>query len=275
MNAWRRRHPYDLKGEDAELALRRLAAATPPLPDTAAWRDEGWRTSFVRYWTAAFHPDTAADRIPFLALLQHQQLYDPGFPARWRRRVLAAIAEHSTPDAPDLEQRALRTAARHGLEAAALGAQQLAFWLTTKEVRSLPGPERLLRIMVRSARLDGAWDVWPATRAEAGALLNAALATPDAVAIAFGCNAAAEADDPQHTVGHLRADRIGRHLLDRWGLPLDSDRAVRDAAARDRAFRDFRGAVEVARAFYLGARSADARTPAPTALPSGRDRART
>ena len=30
---------------------------------------------------------------------------------------------------------------------------------------------------------------------------------------------------------------------------------VLDAGARDRAFRDFGGAVEVARAFYLGARA--------------------
>lgn len=41
-------------------------------------------------------------------------------------------------------------------------------------------------------------------------------------------------------------------------MPADASQAARDTAARDRAFRDFAGAVEVARAFYLGARAAEA-----------------
>ncbi len=66
---------------------------------------------------------------------------------------------------------------------------------------------------------------------------------------------AVEAADPRHTIARLSADRICRHLAARWGLQACAGRPVLDAAARDRAFRDFAGAVEVARAFYLAARA--------------------
>ncbi|GHG95290.1 hypothetical protein [Streptomyces rubradiris] len=127
--------------------------------------------------------------------------------------------------------------------------------------------EALVRVVVRSARLDGAWTVWPATVAEADDLLGSVPLAADAVTAAFARNAEIEAADPHHTPAHLNADRIASHPTQRWGLPEGCDRAVLDAAARDRAFRDFAGAVEVARAFYLSARAMDT-DPSATFVPS-------
>ncbi|MFF6852759.1 TfuA-like protein [Streptomyces antimycoticus] len=281
VDAWRRRGPYDVKREDAEQALTLVAGGLPPAPPRGGgWplAGEPWRTSFVRYWTAAYRPGPGG--VPFLAVLQHQQLYDAGFPARWRARVLAAVAGPGT-GPEDVEAAALRTAAAEGVDVAALSRRQLAFWLTAAELRTLAPDEALLRVITRSARLDGAWSVWPSSRDEAGPLIDTALPTAEAVSAAYAVNAAAQAADARHTIAHLSADRIARHLATRWKLPPCAGRAALDAAARDRAFRDFPGAVEVARAFYLGARaeapavSAGTGSPSCAACPAAMARSRT
>ncbi|MFC8824743.1 TfuA-like protein [Streptomyces sp. NPDC057137] len=263
-DAWRRTHPYDAKREDAEEALALVAAGLSPALGTGAWAGEPWRTSFVRYWQAAFRPGAVACGQPvgFLAILHHQQLYDPEFPGRWRARVLAAIAHETGDDvcrpvrSEAVERCALRCAAAAGEEVGSMSGDQLAHWLTVDEVSQLPPEEALARVVVRSARLDGAWTVWPATMTEAGDLLGSVPLAAEAVVAAFALNTETEAADPRHTTAHLRADRIAAHLAQRWELPEGCGRAVLDAAARDRAFRDFTGAVEVARAFYLSARAA-------------------
>ncbi|MGW6513174.1 TfuA-like protein, partial [Streptomyces niveus] len=265
-DTWRRTHPCDAKREDAERALALVAAGLPPAPGTGAWpwAGEPWRTSFVRYWQAAFRPgtETSGQPVSFLALLHHQQLYDPEFPARWRARVLAAIARETGDDvcrpvrSEAVERSALRFAAAAGVDVGGMSGDQLAHWLTEEEASRLPPDEALARVVVRSARLDGAWTVWPATTAEAGTLLGAVAPAAEAVAAAYALNAEVEAADARHTTAHLSAGRIASHLAQRWGLPEGCGRAVLDAAARDRAFRDFAGAVEVARAFYLSARAA-------------------
>ncbi|MFJ6140887.1 TfuA-like protein [Kitasatospora sp. NPDC092286] len=267
VEVWRRTHPYDLKREDAERALALVAAGLPPVTGAGAWVEEPWRTSFVRYWAATFRPGKDTGTAPFLAVLQHQQLYDPHFAGRWRARVLAAVARRNATGAADLESAALRVAAAEGVDTAGMSRQQLAFWLTPEEIRGLEPGEVLLRLMVRSARLDGAWSLWPSTRAEAGELIDAGLPTTSAVAAAFALNAAVEAGDARRSPAHLDPDRIGRHLAARWNLEADAEREVLDAAARDRAFRDFAGAIEVARAFYLGARAAGTSSP-PAAVTS-------
>ncbi|MCX5343685.1 TfuA-like protein [Streptomyces atratus] len=262
-DAWRRTHPCDAKREDAERALALVAADLPPALGAGAWAGEPWQTSFVRYWQAAFRPGAVACGQPlsFLALLHHQQLYDAGFPGRWRTRVLAAIAHETCDDvcrpvrSAAVERSALRFAAAAGVEVASMSGDQLTHWLTEDEVTQLPPEEALVRVVVRSARLDGAWTVWPAAVAEAGDLLGSVPLAAEAVAAAFALNADIEAADPHHTTTHLSAERIASHLVERWGLPEGCGRAVLDAAARDRAFRDFTGAVEVARAFYLSARA--------------------
>lgn len=255
VNLWRRTNPYDLKREDAEAALHLLAEDALPAPKTHPWHDEPWRTSFVRYWTAGHRPGPHG--VPLLAALQHQQLHDPGFAARWRERVLTAIAGSPSPCAALRDVTAVRTAAEHGLGLDHLTPTQTAHWLTPAELRLDPN-EALLRIMVRSARLDGAWTVWPATWAEAEGLLQDAEATAATVAEAFALNASVEATAPGRSTAHLAPERLARHLRATWGLPEDATGPVLDAAARDRAFRDFAGAVEVARAFYLHSRAAAA-----------------
>ena len=252
VNVWRRTNAYDVKREDAEAALVTVAAGLPR-PPTAMWAGEPWRTSFVRYWQAA---SAAVGTVPFLAVLQYQQLYDPGFPARWRARVVAAVAGRQPGTSDDMEAAALRLAAAEGVDPAAMTLRQLEFWLTPRELRDLDRGERLIRMMVRSARLDGAWSLWPTTTEQAGDLLDHGSGTAEAVAGAFAVNDAVERADPGHSTDKLSTFRIADHLVRRWALPPDVDRALLDAAARDRAFRDFAGAVEVARAFYLGARDA-------------------
>lgn len=263
-DAWRRVHPCDAKREDAERALALVAAGLPPAPGTAGgWAGEPWQTSFVRYWQAAFRPaaEASGQSVNCLALLNYQQLYDPGFPSRWRTRVLAALAQEEGDDvcrpvrAAAVERSALRRVADAGVELGGMSGGQLAHWLTEDEVSQLPPEEALVRIVVRSARLDGAWTVWPVTVAEAGDLIGPVPSVAEAVAAAFTFNAEVEAAGPHRTTAHLSADRIAASLVQRWGLPERSGRAVLDAAARDRAFRDFAGAVEVARGFYLSARA--------------------
>ncbi|MFJ9968586.1 hypothetical protein [Streptomyces avermitilis] len=43
---------------------------------------------------------------------------------------------------------------------------------TADEVRHQEPDQMLVRLMVRSARLDGAWSLWPASRAKAGVILG-------------------------------------------------------------------------------------------------------
>ncbi|MGW8700185.1 TfuA-like protein [Streptomyces eurythermus] len=282
-DAWRRTHSWDVKREDAERVLALVAAGLPPAPGVGAWAGEPWRTSFVRYWQAAFRPGAVAAGQPvsFLALLHHQQLYDPESPDRWRARVLAALAQETGDDvcrpvrAAAVQRSALRFVAAAGVEVTGMSGDQLAHWLTEEEVSRLPPEEALVRVVVRSARLDGAWTVWPATVAEAGDLLGSVPLAAEAVAAAFARHAEIEAADPHHTTAHLNADRIASHLTQRWGFPEGCDRAVLDAAARDRALRDFAGAVEVARAFYFSARAMDTASSATLVSSSVRQSPRT
>ncbi|MFF0142959.1 TfuA-like protein [Streptomyces sp. NPDC005227] len=282
-DVWHRSHPCDAKREDAEQALMLLAAGLPPGPGAGAWAVEPWQTSFVRYWQAAFRPAVAPGGQPvsLLALLHYQQLYDPGFADRWRTRVLAAIAEQTCdsvcraarPQA--VERCALRSMAAAGVTGTGLSGDQLAQWLTEEEACQLPPEEALVRVVVRSARLDGAWKVWPATLADAGDLVGSVFRAARAVNAAFALNARIEAANPHHTTAHLSPERITAHLAQHWGLPEGCSRATLDAAAQDRAFRDVAGAVEVARAFYLSARTGAAATSAPLTAGGARQSPRT
>ncbi|MFJ5842216.1 TfuA-like protein [Streptomyces shenzhenensis] len=248
---WRCSNSYDQKREDAETALRLLARGPAEGGTTTpAWCAEPWRTSFVRYWSAAYSPATDTG-LPFLALLQHQQLYDPGFPRRWRAHVLAHFAP--IVGSSDPEAALARHAARLGLDIADLSAGQLAYWLTPEELSRADRHEQLVRLLVRSARLDDAWPVYPCSCQEAGALFTPSAGTAQHVAAALRTNTSTETADPRHSIAHLNPARIAAHLLHRWGLPPDAVPARRDAAARDRAFRSFASAVETDRTFYLGA----------------------
>ncbi len=105
--------------------------------------------------------------------------------------------------------------------------------------------------------------MWPASLAEAETLLDTSVQMGEEVAAAYRINTAVAADNPQRTTAHLGPERLAQHPLTTWGLDHRADVATRDAAARDRAFRDFAGAVEVDRAFCIGAR---VRTAPPVAI---------
>jgi hypothetical protein len=256
VDAWRLEHDYDLKVADAEEALRFVSSSrfSSYRPVADSWRTKPWRTSFVTTWNRLYAPagQPEAPALPFSALLQHQQLYSPNFPQRWRARVLASIARLPA-DTPtgELEDAALNAAAAHGVHARALTAGQLAHWLTEQEISALGDAEMLLRIMVRSACWDSAWDVWPASLADADQLLTNTQATATAVDWSLVLNAAVEADNPQHTVTRIAPHRLAQHIAASWGL-ADEDDPARTAAARDRGFRTFTDAANTARSFYLG-----------------------
>ncbi|MDT0459155.1 TfuA-like protein [Streptomyces sp. DSM 41527] len=260
VDRWRQENPYDLKRADAEAALQWAAAhaEAAPRPAVDHWAHRAWRTSFVSMWTSLYPPagQEPAPDIPFAALLQYQQVYDPGFPRRWAARVLSKIAGVPGTDPADVGPEALRAAAAQGFRPEALKTDQWVHWLYSGETAE-SGDALLLRIMVRSASWDTAWDVWPASLDDADDLIVAPEVTARSVAEALALNAATEEANPKHRIGLLAADRIADHLDRRWGV-IDGDESFRTAAARDRGFRTFSDAVEVARTFYLSEKGREA-----------------
>ncbi|WP_328868637.1 TfuA-like protein [Streptomyces sp. NBC_00287] len=248
VDLWRQAHPYDLKRQDAEHALRWADSPdfTSYQPFTDALSGQPWRTSFTTLWQVLYAPagQAPAPQLPLGALMQYEQLYDPGFPQRWRNRVLAAIARCSDPAEAE-------AAVDHGAHADALTADQVAFWLTEAELTALDPAEMLRRVMVRSATFDSAWDVWPATREDAAGLLADPEATASTVAAALELNAAVAVEHPRYGVDRLAPDRLARHVAARWNLTGEAGARECDAAARDRGFRDWSGAVGAARSYYL------------------------
>lgn len=256
VDLWRRDHPYDLKREDAEYALR--WTVSPSLanyrPSTTSWHGQPWRTSFTTLWHSLHAPSgqTPAPQLPTGALVHYQQLYDPAFSQRWRTRVLASIAGlHRGASPEETDAAAVKAAAEQGVHAEALTPDQLAFWLTEAELRALDEAEKLRRVMVRSASWDSAWDVWPATLEDAAQLLVDPAGTAATVTAALELNATVAAENPQYSVTRLDPDRLARHVAAHWELANDASSRDRDAAARDRGFRDWWGAVNAARSYYL------------------------
>ncbi|MET7422125.1 TfuA-like protein [Dactylosporangium sp. NPDC005555] len=264
---WRHTHPAagNVKRDDAISALAWVAAGCPNLPAAdLSWTTQPWRTSYTRHWRSRYCLVPAGDSyVPFLAVLQHQQLYDPVFPARWRRYVLTWIAGQTPPPATDtaLDAAALAAAAQHGLTADTLTPDQRSHWLTPTELLSLCNDDALLRIVVRSARLDAAAAIWPTSLDEARDLIEPGRHSPRHIAAAFATNAAAVAADPRRTVHRIRADLIRVHLAAVWGI-TPTHAAELDAAARDRGFDGLGGAITVARSFYLRAATVSPSVPA-------------
>jgi hypothetical protein len=95
LNAWRavRGPAQSAKHADAVAALRLAAGGKLPQPPVGDWVSGPWHTFYLRHWIARYR-GRAIDGIyvPYLAVLQHQQIYDPGFHERWRKHVLSWIA---------------------------------------------------------------------------------------------------------------------------------------------------------------------------------------
>ncbi|WP_327722175.1 hypothetical protein OG381_47400 [Streptomyces sp. NBC_00490] len=198
--------------------------------------------------------------MPFRAELQHQQLYDPGFPGRWRTRVLAWITALPAGDA-GIEAAALRTAAGRGITPDTLTRDQIQHWITKTEAERYDAHEQLLRLLVRSARIDAATLVWPSTRDEAAGLLSPRIDSGQHTAEAWLLNGTIARSGPGRQVHLLDTARLRAHLAETWQTP-DAPGEL-DATARDRAFPSMDAAVEAARPFYLHAIGARRLLPRP------------
>lgn len=240
--SWLDTHPQarGAKRRDA-LAAFRLAARGELRSPATDWATQEWRTEYVRGWTER-HTGVDHDGrlISRLACSQYEQVFDPGHADRWTRRVLAWIAGPAAPeDGVDLAESALLAAAETGLRFEDLTVDQRRHWLTAAEDASLDPSDRMVRILVRSI---GFGPAVPGSGPEPDA------ETVAAVARAYTVNDRAAAHGL--TVDGLDQGSVRQFLGRLWGLG-DASEEVCTAAARDRGFRSFDGAVGVCRQFIL------------------------
>lgn len=181
-------------------------------------------------------------------IFQHQQLYDPGFPQRWRRRVLSWIA--GTTETAELESQALAIAEAQGLTLGNLTDEQISRWLTDSEIATLDEAEKTARLLVRAVPQDATIPLTPVTSAEAADLIDPDLQSQEAVRSAFRYNDQIIGQDAYVSVYNLRPDVIIHHLARSWNLNPE-DRPALIAAVRDRGFTSLNSAVEGARSFFL------------------------
>lgn len=249
------------KHADAVAALRMVQGGALEPTGTGRWIAQRWRTYHLRHWIARYRGSLVDGvHVPYLAVLQHQRLYDPDFPRHWRHHTLSWIASAAGSAGPTdptgIESRALAAAEAKGLALRHLSAAQLAYWLTSDELSDLTDTEKLARILIRSVSLDPDAAIWPTTASDAPGLLNPAIDSARAAAVAFRRNGQIARSGPRRTVYELRPDRIRDHISIRWGISPHDESAL-TAAARDRGFHGAAGAVEAARSFFLSATTAD------------------
>lgn len=246
--AWLAAHPDNrgAKRRDALAALRLLAQGGFESTDPGAWVEQEWRTEYLAEWIDRHAGATRGGRqISVLAQRQYQQIFDADYPQRWRGRVLAWIAGEPSADgrtAAQLMESAESAAADSGLRMEDLTAEQRRRWLTAAEDATLDAGEALMRLLVRST---GSGAIvpgrdWPTSEPDA--------ATVEAVARAYSVNDSAAALGVN--VRRLDSGAVRQYLRQLWRLGESSDEEC-DAAARDRGFRSFAGAVGVCRQFIL------------------------
>ncbi|SDE51965.1 TfuA-like protein [Glycomyces harbinensis] len=246
--SWLAEHP-DVRGakrRDALAALRLLAQGAFAPADPGDWVEREWRTEHLAEWTDRHAgPTRGARHVSALAQRQYRQIFDADYPRRWRDRVLAWIVGEPSADgrtAAQLTASAERAAADSGLRVEDLTAQQRRHWLTAAEDAALDAREALARILVRSTGSGAIMPGrdWPAEEPDAAAV--------EAVARAYSVNDRAAALGV--SVQRLESGAVRQFLLQLWRLGESSDEEC-DAAARDRGFRGFDGAVGVCRQFIL------------------------
>ena len=89
------------KLRDARQVLQLAAAGTLPGPGPVSWSGSRWGSACLQDWLAASRgTDVAGVHVTFRDILAHQQIYDPGWPRRWRRHVLSWIAGSGGPARP-------------------------------------------------------------------------------------------------------------------------------------------------------------------------------
>lgn len=231
------------KRRDALAALHLVARGEIGSSAPGAWAAGEWRTEYLNGWTdrhtGVVHEGHTVSR---LACSQYEQVFDTGYPERWTRRVLAWIAGIDLPESSTtaaLAESAVLAAAETGLHSEDLTAEQRRQWLTAAEDTALAAQERLIRILVRSIGF-GAAAPGPGGDPDEG--------TVKAVARAYAVNDRAAMHGV--TVDGLDAGAVREFLRRLWDLGDTSEEAC-TAAARDRGFRSFDGAVGVCRQFVL------------------------
>lgn len=240
--------PVPAKLADARQALRLAAAGRLGPPGPLPWAAGRWGSCQLQDWLAAYHGEVIDGvHVPFRSVLAHQQLYDPGWPGRWRRHVLSWVARSAGPARYGTAAAAARAA---GLDVADLAPAQARYWLTPAETATLDAGEQLARILTRAVPQDPAALVWPVTAAQAGRLINPALGSGQAAARAAVIAGQVAGTGPYRQLGDLRADLIREHLAAAWQVRPDDEPALA-AAARDRGFASPGAAVAAARPFFL------------------------
>lgn len=232
------RHPEhgDLKAADAIATLRRLDAFGPLDPRRHDWvASTGWRSGFLHQWRVEFNGTLVEGvHVGDEAAMRYRQIYEPGFPGRWRDHVLTVIAGSPSP------KQALAVAESRGI---VLTGAQREEWLTTEESGRMTPAEAMLTILVRSHRTSGG--AYGLVAAEGDGTTEA---HRRAVAESYAINAEVAGWDPGRSIGLLKHATLRDHLAMIWGVTGQEDLR---AAARDRGFGALRYAVRAVRPFYL------------------------
>jgi hypothetical protein len=240
----------DVKAADAVETLGLLDILADAGSARLDWATSGdWKNRYLYEWLAACRGDAVAGvHVDHGAVVRHRQIYDPGFPARWRRFALEQISRsvEFAAAGDDLEAAALAAAARRGISAELLTAAQMRHWLRHDELRDVRGREAVLRILTRS--------YLPPRRT-----YDLIVALPDlvrdastraAVAECYAINAEVATWKAGRSTDHIRATLLRKHLADVWDVDND-DTEWLCAAARDRGLGSLTEAVDAVRPFYL------------------------
>ena len=251
----------DLKRRDATAALRRVRSGVG-LPDATGWvSSPGWHSRFLQRWRVEHRiiacddasgladpslPDSTSGRVTpsESEVLSYQQLYDPGFPERWRAFVVDRMCATEPEQAIPLRLRAAAVTA--GFDGIPPSVAE--YWLTPDE-RVLPEHEQLARVVVRAER--NRPGVLPVVELKDGEnLIDWSTNPAEQVVAAQRFNRAVADSGARRTVGYLRSDLIGEDLANAWGIDV-GEHARFTAAARDRGFADMSDAIRAARPFFL------------------------
>lgn len=246
-------HPVNVKRADALRLLDAVSEGAPercPVPDIS-------RTSFLHTWEFRAARTVTADgtaSVSDFATLRACQLFDPGYPARYRAMVLDQLARECTdhcglPNRGDTAERAVAHGVHRGIYPPVDAAAELGFlrhWLTPAERNTLPPHERLVTFLVRSFRVS------PGIVDDRGALA-ALRATHDLeparalVRAANDMNEQVGREYPDFDVAALDPDRITAWFAERWAATPE-DLPLR---ALDRGLESVAALVGSARGFFL------------------------
>ncbi|WP_392958435.1 TfuA-like protein [Streptomyces sp. LN245] len=258
-------HPQlaDLQRQDALTALAQTSAPHSPGgagPARAAlvprtFRMERERGAHRPAVPAARHAPTVSE----LDVLRFQQLYDPDFPARYRRYALEGV-ERALPAVVDRgpTRAALSAAGAREVTADRLPRETWAYWLTPRELREDSARLRLVRLLVRSFRVEPGVAAFHGVPAELRGGERAWAAGAAAVAAADLLNEHTARSGTHRTTNTVSAPVVRRHLADVW---KSGDRAELLAAARDRGFVSLAEAEQAGRPLPGTARGAGGTGP--------------